>query len=760
MASEKIGIKKIKEKIWPEKYFLGMLTSWIILILISACWNLYQNHQEIIERAKIEADSIFRHTMAYQSWMFKHGEIYAVKSEINKPNPHLHFSTRDLHTLEGPVLTMISPFQMKSEVYHEYKALHVLNHSVSLTPINPENTPDPWEEKKLKILAGGMDEIYEIAGIKGKSFMRLIRPFKATRQCIKCHKINDNGPNNIIGATSISVPMKPYYDSAVISWWSMIITHLIMLILGGAIIIKFYTGCKIYQKTINENEKKLHIVSEFAYNFEYWTTEENEIIFISPSCERITGYSKEEFLQHPSLIENIIHPDERQLFRNHLDNQQSSAHNDIDFRIITKKGEIRWLSHTCSPIFIDGQFLGRRSSNQDVTERKKLVAELLQAQKMECLGHFAGGIAHDFNNVLTSIVTFTHLLHDEVDENNLQIQNYIKHIIISAKLGKNLTSNLLSFGQRQIINPKKTYLNEIVKNIFDIIKVLIPGHIVWEIDLTDDDRPILADPHQIEQILINLCTNAKDAMPNGGSLVITTRLQELDHNYIGDISTIPSGRYMVLSVIDSGEGISAANMSLLCEPFYTTKEKKKGTGLGLSIISRIAREHNGYLDISSQVGQGTTFKIYLPVMVDRCQEEQDIYQLPDYAADNASPTILLADDDKLIRESISMALKQKGINVLQANDGAEALSVYLDNRHIINLALLDVVMPKKNGWEVYDIIRKDQPNFMVVFISGHTDNIITNKIVAEENLKFMTKPLDIEALLKRINELLQRHGSA
>jgi CheY-like chemotaxis protein len=249
-------------------------------------------------------------------------------------------------------------------------------------------------------------------------------------------------------------------------------------------------------------------------------------------------------------------------------------------------------------------------------------------------------------------------------------------------------------------------------------------------------------------------------MTNGGSLTIATRLKVLDKEYSGAIGTIPSGHYMVLSVEDSGEGISAANISLLCEPFYTTKEKKKGTGLGLSIISRIAREHNGYLNITSQVNRGTTFEIFLPIMVDQREENRQIPLLTEYTSDTASPTILLADDDKLIRKSISMALKQKGIKVLQANDGAEAISIYLDNRHIIDLALLDIVMPKKNGWEVYDIIRKDRPDFKAIFISGHTDNIITNKIVAEENLRFMAKPLDIETLLAKVNEVLHIKSNA
>ncbi len=749
-----IETKTVLHRIWREKYLLGMLTSWSALILLSAGWNLFQNHQEILKRAKIEANSIFQHTMAYQRWMSDHGGMYVVVSEKNKPNPFLKIASRDIHSTEGQVLTLISPFQMKTEVYHGYRELRVLNRSVSLAPLNPENYPDPWEENNLKAFVNGTDEIFQISDIQAKSFMRLMRPFEATERCFKCHDVTDGGNKNILGATSVSVPMEPYYKSAISTWWTILITHLIMLTLGGIIITRFYMGCRSYQKTISESEKKFRIVSEFAYNFEYWTTEENEIIFISPSCERITGYSQNEFLHEPSLIENIIHPDERDAFRNHLEHFQSPAHDDIDFRIITKKGETRWLSHTCRPIFIDGQFLGRRSSNKDVTEKKKLVAELLQAQKMECLGHFAGGIAHDFNNVLTSIVTFTHLLHDEVDENNLEIQDYIKHIIISAKLGKNLTSNLLSFGQRQIISPKKTSLNKIVRNISDIIKVLLPRHITWEMDLSEDEEPIFADPHHIEQILINLCTNAKDAMTNGGSLTIATRLVKLDREYNGPISPIFPGRYMILSVADKGEGISAADISRLCEPFYTTKEKKKGTGLGLSIIARIAKEHNGYLDVESEVGQGTTFEIYLPVMKERPQKEMRLPLPVEVAGHSATPTILLADDDKLIRKSISAALKQKGIKVLAANDGAEAISIYLDNRRAIDLALLDVVMPKKNGWEVYDILRKDRPDLKAIFISGDTDNIITNKIIAEENLLFMAKPLDVKILQKKVMEIL------
>ncbi len=751
------GIKNILNKIWHEKYLLGMLASWTILVLISVCWNLFQNHQEIIERAKIEANSIFQHTMAYQSWMSSHGGMYTVLSETNKPNPYLHIPDRDLHTIEGSVLTMVSPFQMQSEVYHDFKELHALNRSVSLNPLNPANRPDLWEAENLQAFAAGTTEVFEKSRIGGKYYMRLMRPFKSADQCFKCHDIKNK--SSVLGAKSISVPMEPYYKSALTTWWTMSITHLVMLILGMAMIIKFSRGCKKYQQTIKESDKKLRIVSEFAYNFEYWTTEENEIIFISPSCERITGYSKDEFLRNSDLLEAIIHPDDRKLFHNHHKHFQAPSHNDIDFRIITKKGEIRWISHTCSPIFIDNQFLGRRSSNKDVTERKKLVAELLQAQKMECLGHFAGGIAHDFNNVLTSMVTFTHLLQDEVDEHNENIQDYIKHIIISAKLGKNLTSNLLSFGQRQIINPKKTFLNKIVNNISDIIKVLIPRHIHWKFDLTDDDHPVYADPHQIEQIMINLCTNARDAMPNGGTMTISTTTATLNNEYSGSIGKIPPGRYMVLAVADSGEGISAANISQLCEPFYTTKEKKKGTGLGLSIISRIVKEHNGFLDVSSRVNHGTVFKIYLPIMI---VDQETSKKLPLPILEQPMPgtrtttTILLADDDELIRRSISMAFEQKGINMLLANDGAEALSIYLDNRDIIDMGVFDVVMPKKNGWEVYDIIRKDRPDFKAIFLSGHTNKIITNKIIAEEHLMFMAKPLEIQTLLKKVDEILKK----
>ena len=750
-------LKKIIAAIWREKYLLGLLIFWVILIAFSASWNLYQNHQEIIERAKIEAHSTFQHTVAYRAWCSSHGGMYAIVNETTQPNPYLQTPLRDLHTREGVKLTLISPFQMKYQVYEKSSQLHIINRSVSLEPLNPNNMPDPWEKKNLRTIENGAKEVFEVSSMNGTSYMRLLRPIIATDRCFRCHEQHDHKIGEPLGATSIAVPMTLYYQSAVNTWWILLITHFFLLVLGSAFVIKFYIGCKKDEKTIKESEEKFRIVSEFAYNFEYWSTEENELIFISPSCERITGYSKKEFLEDPDLIGNIIHPEDKNLFQTHLPDYQCPAHDDIDFRIVTKEGVIRWMAHTCSPIFVNGQFLGRRSSNKDITEKKILMEELLQAQKMESLGQFAGGIAHDFNNVLTSMVMFTHLIQDEVDENAEDIQDHIKHIIISAKLGKNLTANLLSFGQKQLINPKKTYLNDVVENISDIIKTLMPEDITWQFSPAGYQLPIYADPHQIEQILINLCTNARDAMPDGGTLDITTKGIVIDREHTASMGPIQAGNYMLLAVSDSGQGIPENNLSQLCEPFFTTKGKKSGTGLGLSIVARIIRDHNAYMDISSKLNKGTTFKIYFPVLANELPPVNES-TLSDQSAllTGSAPTILLADDDELIRKSIELTLGQRGINVLLAEDGAAALRTYLDNRDHIDLAILDVVMPKKNGWQVYEIIKKDQPDFKVIFISGFTDNIITTKVITEENQEFLDKPLDIEMLMDKVWKILKK----
>ncbi len=777
-----MSVSSAIRKFLANNYLISLLVLWSTLISVSVSSNLYQNHRDTIAKAKIEARTIFRHNIAYRKWSTMHGGIYTKISEKNKDNPHFLY---DIDGAQKEVsFAIIDPAQVTRQAYevlhNQAPNLAAISRTVSLdyqNTVDPYDQPDEWESMSLRDLeAGKAEEASTVTIINNAPYLRLLTPYIVDRGCIKCHS-HDFTIGNVRGGMSVAVPMLPYYETAVQSERTTIITHLLLWLLGCVAIEKFSNAFKRYRTTVIESEKKFRIVSEFAYNFEYWLGPDNTLVFISPSCQNLTGYSREEFITNPHLLTTIIHPDDQSTFLNQTNINSNQTVTSASARIIKKDGEIRWFTHTVTPIYVDGEYLGRRGSSIDVTEQKILEQRLLHSKQLECMGQFAGGIAHDFNNVLGSINTFAHLLKEEIEESNLTAMDYIKYIKIATKLGKNLTSNLLSFGKKQILDPQKTSLKKIISNISDILKSLVDESFYYVFDLTDDDYEIAADPHQLEQILINLCTNARDAMQNGGAISVTTKYLSLKNPITGNLEIIPADNFMVLSVSDKGHGIKPENIKKICEPFFTTKSSSKGTGLGLAIIFNIVKHHKAFMDVESIVNQGTTFSIFIkttglpfaftgesdfaiktfasPIIPTALTHE--IIPLDTHAEtekNGRSKTILLADDDELIRKALQVQLEHYGYQVIPASNGKQAISQFLDQKNTIDLSILDVVMPMRNGKEVYDIIRKNNPEALVLFISGDTGNIITDNMIKEESLHFLQKPIDVERLINEIERLI------
>ncbi len=767
-------------KFLASNYLISLLVMWSTLISASVASNLYQSQQDTIAKAKIEARTIFRHNIAYRKWSTMHGGIYTKITEKNKDNPHY------IYNIDGSekevTFDLIDPAQVTKQAYevlhNQAPNLAAISRTVSLDYQNttdPYDQPDDWEATSLRALeAGGVEETSTVTTINNAPYLRLLTPYIIDRGCIKCHG-HDFTIGNVRGGMSVAVPMLPYYETAVQTERTTIITHLVLWLLGCIAIVKFSNAFKKYRTTIIDSEKKFRIVSEFAYNFEYWLGKDNTLIFISPSCQGLTGYSREELINNPQLLEKMIHPEDLSAYHSQINPNNSPEFTSTPSRIIKKDGEIRWFTHTVTPIYVDGEYLGRRGSSIDVTEQKKLEERLVHSKQLECLGQFAGGIAHDFNNVLGSINTFAHLLHEEIKDTNQTAVDYIKYIKIATKLGKNLTSNLLSFGKNQIIEPQKTSLKKIVANISDILKSLVDESFSYAFKLTDEDYEIAADPHQLEQILINLCTNARDAMPDGGTITVTTESLTLDQEITGNLELIPADHYMVLSVSDKGHGIKPENIKKICEPFFTTKSSSKGTGLGLSIIFNIVKQHKAFMNVESTVHQGTTFSIFIktnglpfaftgatdlamstPTPPHAPRPEIAPLTLAPEAKENGHrrKTILLADDDELIRKALQIHLEHQGYQVILADNGKKAIRLFLDQQDAIDLTILDVIMPQRNGREVYDIILKNNPKAPVLFISGNTGHILSDEMIRREGLHFLQKPIDFDSLITAIEGII------
>ncbi len=744
-----------EKRIWDQRYLFALLATWTLLVILSAIWNLHENYRDTNEKAVVEARTIFQHNLAYRRWNSMHGGVYAKVTDINPPNPYIVNTDRDITGVNGTKLTMINPFQMTQQAYYllsmQSPELAVFNRTVSLDPLNPLNEPDQWEREALYGFEDGRGELNEITSIAGFPYMRLISPYITEERCMGCHEHQGYEIGDIRGGMSIAVPMRPYLELATQASQIIVISHILLWLLGTVPIIMFFAGLKKFRAAILENEEKFRIVSEFAYNFEYWVNQDKELTFISPSCKRVTGYSRQDFNKNPKLMFDMIHSDDRGMFKNHLLDFEEETHEDMEYRIITKDGTIKWLSHICSPIYVDGNFLGRRGSNRDITEHKKLEEELIQAKKVECLGHFAGGVAHDFNNVLASISSLAQLIKEQAAKDDETTNEYIDYISIAAKLGKNLTSNMLLFGRKPTTNPQETKLKPIINNIENILQVLLPGEINFKKSLTSKGKPILADHHQIEQILINLATNGRDAMPQGGDLTFTTTTLTLPRTEQTRYNDIPAGDYMVLAVSDTGSGIKEEDLDNIFEPFYSTKADNKGTGLGLSIVHNIIKEHNGFIDIDSTINQGTTFRIFFPVHQgnDKITEEPISQSRP-----SLNKTIMVVDDDWLIRKSLLIYLQNKGYNVIIAADGEKAVNLFDQHQNAIDMVILDVMLPKKDGQEVYAALTREKPDLPVLFISGSTREVLADKNIPNDEATFLAKPLNMESLIAKIETLL------
>jgi CheY-like chemotaxis protein len=336
-----------------------------------------------------------------------------------------------------------------------------------------------------------------------------------------------------------------------------------------------------------------------------------------------------------------------------------------------------------------------------------------------------------------------------------EVHEYLNCIFVAAKLGENITADLLAFGRKQIGAPRSIDINVIIRNIADILKTLLTEDIDFILQLALRELPVFVDPHQIEQVLINLSTNARDAMPDGGRLVIATDLLELEQQQTGGLVAVPPGRYVRLAITDAGSGIPPENLPLLFEPFFTTKHPQKGTGLGLAIVYNIVKQHSGYLDLVSQAGLGTTCTIYLPLSTDEIEEPAGQATEPPVSPEETSQTILLAEDNELVRISIRMLLNQQGYKVLLAENGQEALDRFQAHRDEIDLIILDVVLPVKNGREVYNVIKRQRQDIKALFISGYTDDIITEKGILDGGLEFLSKPIDKQVFIAKVRNILK-----
>ena len=387
----------------------------------------------------------------------------------------------------------------------------------------------------------------------------------------------------------------------------------------------------------------------------------------------------------------------------------------------------------------------------EITERKNLEQQLCQSQKMEGIGQLAGGVAHDFNNILTAIIGYGSLAGMRL-KNDEKTTQYLEQILAAAERAAHLTHGLLAFSRKQIITPKPADLNGIVKNVEKMLARLISEEIELRPRLSAEDLIVTVDSGQIDQVIINLATNARDAMPEGGSLIIETSRFEMTEDYCHSHGFGTVGYYALLTVSDSGQGMDDATQARIFEPFYTTKEVGKGTGLGLSIVYGIVKQHNGFVTVYSEKGTGTTFQIYLPLAAGEAAPQRPAEEMA--GIKGGDETILVVEDNREVRDLTLLLLEQNGYRVIEAVDGQDAVAQFAAHQDEIQLVIMDVVLPKMNGKETLLKMQSIRPDVVALFTSGYPAEIIHKKGVLIEDINFIPKPAPPQALLRKVREQL------
>jgi len=518
---------------------------------------------------------------------------------------------------------------------------------------------------------------------------------------------------------------------------------------------------KQVEGALRESEEKYRTIIDNIEDGYYEVDLAGNFTFFNDALSRSLGYSRDE-LMGMNDRQYTDKENAKRLFQTfNTVYRTGSPAKGFDWEIIRKDGTKRYVEASVSLIRDPGgQPIGFRGIVRDVTERKRAEKEMIelqeqlrQSQKMEAVGRLAGGIAHDFNNILTVIKGYSQLSLSELKEDHPLREN-IEGIQKATDRASDLIRKILAFGRRQVMEMRVIDLNTLLMELDKLLRRVIGEDIELATVLAEDLGRAKVDPGQIEQVILNLAVNAKDAMPNGGKLTIETANTELDEAYARSHIAVTPGPYVMLSVSDTGVGMTSEVKERIFEPFYTTKEKDKGTGLGLSTVYGIVKQSGGNIWVYSEPAQGTTFKIYLPRVDELAEEVRE--KVVKEEQPRGSETVLVVEDEKELRKLAVRILEKQGYKVLEASHGHEALSISEKYENKIHLLVTDVVMPNMSGRELSERLMSLCPEIKILYMSGHTNSAIVHHGVLEPGVNLLQKPFTPEALARKVREVLDR----
>jgi PAS domain S-box-containing protein len=478
-------------------------------------------------------------------------------------------------------------------------------------------------------------------------------------------------------------------------------------------------------------------------------------LYVSPQVEAILGYSTEEWLAESRDWLRHVPPEDHPIIISAEERSGRGEPFQAEYRMMRKGGETIWVSDTAVVVRGSDSHPVMEGLIVDITDRKLLENQLQQARKMEAVGRLAGGVAHDFNNLLTIIKGYLEMALQRCLDRP-ELHSDIRRIEEAADRAVTLVRQLLAFSRKQVLRPKILDLNAIVLNLDQLLRRLMSENIEMKTFVSQDVGAIKADPGQIEQVIMNLVVNARDALPEGGRILIETSNVDLDSTYTRDHAIVVPGPYVLLAVTDTGIGMTPDTVANIFEPFYTTKESGHGTGLGLSTVYGIVKQSGGYIWVYSELGKGTTFKVYLPRVAEAVQVSAPPAITLASTARKGHETILLVEDEPDVRELTQMVLSERGYTVIEAPTPAEAERLAEKNGSEIHLLLTDVVMPGISGGELAKRLTGRYPNLRVLFMSGYTYNVFAQDGTLAEGIFFLQKPFTPQVLTEKVREALDR----